>query len=338
MKRMQTWTMTGLAIALLLLVTPVLAEQEETSRIKAGYDVWETLGSGATSYNFANDPLPKGFFCPGSKAFGGRLEFEGRPIATEPEKVLGTTDTVIERLDDVVFDADGVGNTRIQIKGLNLAGRKTIENACGSWRVEVGLDKSQPVTDMKFIREYANGGYFEADLWVNAQIDFVHEKTGEVRSVTRLLNLPSAQTAFACGDAAVAACPTLIGNVGIQPLGSTGKLAVSISPVRPDLEPDPDQCAVSCGCNGGQCLPIYSWHVLCPHGNPPIGSPQWWECEMHFTFSPCTHPYYSQVLPQCQDGKMATEGYREQLDELKAMGILNEEPAAVLKRMDSREK
>src|SRR5215813_1469566 len=74
------------------------------SRIAPGIDNWQTLGGGATRYNFGEQPIPADFFCVGSEPFRGSVEFEGVPLRTEPADALGTTDTVVERLDTAVFN------------------------------------------------------------------------------------------------------------------------------------------------------------------------------------------------------------------------------------------
>ena len=72
---------------ILLLSLPAAAGQP----VMNGVDLWATPGDGTTFYNFQADPLPAGFFCPGSTAFAGRVSFKGLPIATSVPGVLGTT-------------------------------------------------------------------------------------------------------------------------------------------------------------------------------------------------------------------------------------------------------
>ncbi len=335
---------------LVLLVTAVPATSETITQMKAGYDVWRTLGSGATAYSFEDDPLPKDFFCPGSELYKGRLEFEGQPIKTEPVGVLGNTDTVIERLDDAVFDKEGNARTRIRIKALHLEGTAKLSNACGDWRVEVGLDKTQPVSEMTLKREYSYGGTIHADLWINARLTFTHTKTGESVSTTRLLNLPTAnQTSFACSDAAVNICGSPLPKNSLG-LAKAGRLSVNIDYKPGDgednsfFEPieDPDRCVIGCACNPdmGICLPVYSWHFNCFNPKPPIGSPQWFKCESHWTTPPCSIPEYAALLPECRpdgDGKIL-DAYRTQLDELHKMGIIHEDPDVVLDKQLGSEK
>jgi hypothetical protein len=134
MRKNLSLLITGLAL-LAMLAVPAMA-QEEFATIKevpAGFDVWQTVGFGATGYGFADDPIPKDFFCFGSEPFKGRINFEGVPVKTDPANYLGQTDTIIERLDDAVFDDNGLAKTRIQIRALSLAGMSTIKNSCGAF-------------------------------------------------------------------------------------------------------------------------------------------------------------------------------------------------------------
>jgi hypothetical protein len=41
--------------------------------IQRGIDVFTTPADGSTYYSFAQNPIPAGFFCKGSKAFTGRV-------------------------------------------------------------------------------------------------------------------------------------------------------------------------------------------------------------------------------------------------------------------------
>ncbi len=317
-------------VSLALLTIPALAEEEFATidKVPSGFDVWQTVGSGATGYGFGDDPLPKDFFCPGSEPFKDRISFEGVPVKTEPAGYLGLTDTIIERLDDAVFNEDGLAKTRIQIRALHLEGIDTIKNSCGEWTVKAGLAEEQPVSDMIFNREYSIGGTMHADLWVDVRLVFTHVKTGETREVTRLINLPSAKaTPFACSST----CPKPIGVLPVT-LGNSaaGKLSVgSISPVIIDIRPT---CTTGCICNPerpSQCLPVLPYHEDC---NPPPTDPVALAlCEQHFTVPPCE--IYE---VECDDKSLAAR--LVQLQDLHRKGIINEAPEKALEKQISRER
>ena len=70
------------ALAPVLFTTPARA----ADTLRAGSDVWKT--DGASRVAFARNPIPAGFFCPGSRAFTGTVELTGRPLATHPPDAL----------------------------------------------------------------------------------------------------------------------------------------------------------------------------------------------------------------------------------------------------------
>ena len=107
----------GLFTVLLLIALPMSAADQV---IQSGIDIWRTPGNGTTFVDFLKEPIPAGFFCFKSKPFSGRIVFRGVPIVTGESGALGKTDTIIQRLDDAVFDENGVANTRIQMRALHL--------------------------------------------------------------------------------------------------------------------------------------------------------------------------------------------------------------------------
>ena len=180
------------AIALFsMTAASVLAEGNKT--LGAGFDYWQTLGSGATSYSFANDPLPADFFCRGSQPFKGEVAFEGKPLQTQPAKKLGNTDTVIERLEDVQFNKEGFGTTKIVVRALNLVSRDPIQTSCGDWNVQAELAGRQPSTEMSLLLSNTcnDTGVFTADLDLNVRLNFINTTSGATLSVVRGVSLPT---------------------------------------------------------------------------------------------------------------------------------------------------
>ena len=272
-------TFVCLALALLI-AAPGLAQENHTNQdaIAPGHDFWQTLGSGATHYDFAGDPLPADFFCKGSKPFSGSVAFEGVPLATEPERTLGSTDTIVERLDTAKFDSKGLASTKIRVRALNLASRDKIENSCGSFTVQASLVGEQPTTAMHFQRsaQCANVGVFTADLALNVQLVFTDTATGKAVTTTRQVNLPTfSDEPYSAGRSA-RACPvsTLTSNDAVRVFNG--------SDTAFDIIGNEDMLATGCYCNcaGTQCLP-----VVPEHEGPD---------EDHFTVPPCEffgHPY-----------------------------------------------
>jgi hypothetical protein len=119
--------------------------------VERGIDVFTTLGNGKTFYDFADDPIPAGFFCKGSAPFTGRVVLKGVPLATDGPGLRGA-DTVLERLADAAFDEAGVAVTPVRFRALSLAGVEPIQTSCGAFRVAVGLAGEQRPTTMRIYR------------------------------------------------------------------------------------------------------------------------------------------------------------------------------------------
>ena len=161
----------GSGILVVLLGLGALLNAAEEDVIYRGSDLWETVPEG-TYVTFSDNPIPAGFFCSGSAAFAGRIELRGEPLQTDPPGVFGRADTILERLDDAVFDERGLARTRLQMRALSLVSLQPIRTQCGSFLVTVGLDGEQPVTEMRIARDGLIGGYFMARVELNALISF----------------------------------------------------------------------------------------------------------------------------------------------------------------------
>jgi hypothetical protein len=144
----------ALVFSLLLGLSPLAAEPV----IRRGIDVFTTLADGRTYYDFAQNPIPAGFFCDSSQAFTGRVAFKGLPLATAAPGQLWDGDTVIERLDDAAFDAKGTALTRIRFRALSLVSIAPVKTSCGAFHVYVSLGGPQRVTKMSIHRTQENGG------------------------------------------------------------------------------------------------------------------------------------------------------------------------------------
>lgn len=168
-----------LAVVLLVGAAPLAADPV----IQRGFDAFTTTANGKTFYDFAQNPIPAGFFCDKSAAFTGRIAFMGLPLATEVPGQLRGRDTVIERLDDAIFDARGTAVTRIQFRALSLVSVAPLRTACGAYHVYVTLAGKQRVTNMSIHRTRADGGTFVAPLAVNARLTFIPVKQAKGKSL-----------------------------------------------------------------------------------------------------------------------------------------------------------
>lgn len=160
----------GLAVVLLFGISHL---SSAAPAIKPGIDVFATLGGGATYYNFSKNPIPAGFFCDSSKTFTGRVALKGLPVETGTPGQLRNTDTIVERLDEAVFDANGVAETRIRFRALSMVSIAPIKSSCGAYHVYITLDGKQPITKMRIHLSEAGGGSFRAPLAANVRLTFV---------------------------------------------------------------------------------------------------------------------------------------------------------------------
>lgn len=161
-----------LVVSFLAGLSPLAAE----STIQRGIDVFTTTADGTTFYDFAHKPIPAGFFCKNSKAFTGRVALRGLPLATQAPGDLWGGDTVVERLDDAVFDANGVTVTRIRMRALSMVSIAPIKTACGAFHLYISLDGNQRLTEMTIQRTEEGGGSFVAPLSVNVRLTFIPVK------------------------------------------------------------------------------------------------------------------------------------------------------------------
>jgi hypothetical protein len=168
--------------SLLLGLSPLSAD----SVIQRGIDAFTTVGDGRTFYDFSQNPIPAGFFCERSKAFTGRMDFKGLPLATRNPGDLWGADTVIERLDHVTFDDKGVGATRIRFRALSLVSTAPVKTACGAFHVYVSLAGKQRVTTMHLLRTEKGGGSFSAPLAVDVRMTFIPVKPVRVKNPRKL--------------------------------------------------------------------------------------------------------------------------------------------------------
>ncbi len=173
---------TVLVSSLLLGFSPLSADPV----IPRGVDIFSTPGSGRTYYDFSYNPIPADFFCRGSKAFTGRVAFKGLALATEPPGQLSSADTVVERLDDVVFNDKGVGVTRIKFRALSLVSTAPIKTACGAFHLYVSLAGKQRVTKMSIFRTQENGGSFVGPLAVDVRMTFIPVEPGRSKGARKL--------------------------------------------------------------------------------------------------------------------------------------------------------
>jgi hypothetical protein len=184
-------------VAIMLVALPAAGQY-----IESGIDVWRTPWDGSTRADFYSDPIPADFFCKGSKPFQGTITFGGVPVLTSPEDALAGADTVIRRLDELVFDR-GVAETRIQVAALSLASITPLINRCGSFDVRADLSGEQPITTMWVVDEGDGAGTYSAPLSLNIKLSFTPvgatEKTSTLELVQHIDFDPAPNSRWASG-------------------------------------------------------------------------------------------------------------------------------------------
>jgi hypothetical protein len=198
-----TRILAAILFSLLLGLSPLAADP----MIRRGIDVFTTHADGKTHYDFAQNPIPAGFFCNRSKAFTGRVTFKGLPLATGAPGQLSGVDTIIERLDDAIFDADGNAATRIRFRALSLVSTRPVKTACGAFHIYVTLAGPQRVTRMSLRRTEEGGGSFKAPLAVDARLTFIPVKPARHKQARKLelagsFTFPARPVAWSFADVA----------------------------------------------------------------------------------------------------------------------------------------
>jgi hypothetical protein len=269
----------------LLLGLPLLAADPVIER---GIDVFITPANGTTYYDFTNSPIPAGFFCKGSKAFTGRVTFKGLPLATGAPGQLRGADTVIERLDNAVLNADGTATTRLQFRALSLVSIAPVKTICGDFHVYVTLAGKQRVTTMNIHRTQEGGGNFVAPLALNVRVAFIPVKPARNKAprnleLTTSFTFPASPLPWSFADGASAK------RIGFVMVDTNGDLAPDTAlPGTSNFRPgaSPDRPALKYG--------IYN----CPQCAE-------WVC--HYDPEHGEHCYYSPPPPGCDFAPLCAE-------------------------------
>ncbi|MBV8199114.1 MAG: hypothetical protein JOZ15_00685 [Acidobacteria bacterium] len=253
--------------------------------IRKGVDLWMTV-AGMARTSFAQEPIPAGFFCPGSQPFTGTIAFKGAPLAVTPPQGLRGIDTVVRRLDDAPFNDKGEATTRIQLMALSLVSIEPIETSCGKYDVAVSLaEGEQPVTTMRILRTDALGGTYSAPLSLDVKVVFTPAGTPSARrELTRRIDLgPANGSVWAYTTKPRYATGTTIDTNGdgrpdtVLPAPSNFRAGVQPAVMSKDtpkstVEPAAG-CYISMSCGEGLC-PYQSCHCDLNSTNPyePNGS------------------------------------------------------------------
>lgn len=182
-------------IVLAVLLAIALAAPATALTVTAGVDLWETSNNGGAYIDFSDDGIPAGTFCDSFPGFTGKIPVKGKRVKSSPD--LGTTDTIIERLNDVDLQVGGpAGHVDIVIRVLSLQATERF-SACGeSWAVDAYTNPDdQPTSKLSIKATSGAGGSFSANLDVNGTVRFVSAK-GTV-TITDKVNLVTTNASWA---------------------------------------------------------------------------------------------------------------------------------------------
>ena len=160
----------GLFLVALLAAGPATAQT-----VRAGTDAWSTAGDGSTN---ATLDFPAGFFCGTDPASTVTIPLQGAQVAVSPANDFGNADTLVQRLNDATFDANGNATVQIVVMALHFQSTQNLTNSCGTWKADVTLDGPQDTTSMSITQSDANGGTFLAPISVRVAWKFTRTTDG----------------------------------------------------------------------------------------------------------------------------------------------------------------
>jgi hypothetical protein len=176
-------------LGLLLVSLAALPALAQPPGVAPGVDPWVTPGNGQTFTTLADGDVEALCGAPPDPSWNHMVILQGVPVA-------GTDyDTTVKRLDNAVFDSNGVATTRVQVASLAFRSMFPSNTPCGPLDWRVGLSGPQPVTKMTIVRQTPLGGVFSADLVVIVEMKaFRANTTTYLGSVFYAITLPQGNT------------------------------------------------------------------------------------------------------------------------------------------------
>lgn len=154
----------------------------------AGHDLFLTRPG--TSINFADNPVPGGFFDEGSEEFSGSVELQGVRLGTYQGVATGDMDTIVRRLRDAILPEPfpSMDTIDIEVVALSLESVEPIAVIVNGrvqlWDMHVGLSESASSTGtMGITHQSAAGGVFDTTFQIQALLTFRRKCDGEVRTI-----------------------------------------------------------------------------------------------------------------------------------------------------------
>ena len=182
----------GLAVLFFCLLAALpsaaLAQTFGEGIIQPGVDLFSTPPGGATFVDFSENPIPAGFFGPGSDPFVGQVDLQGVPLNQFDE--LFQADTVVQRLEPADLTQCGSGaQIPVEIVALSLVSSQPITVNFGDqeqeWNLGVALSSQEPqqTGSMLIWKGCDQGGTFKSQLPVVPKFIFERADDPAVRMV-----------------------------------------------------------------------------------------------------------------------------------------------------------
>ncbi len=177
--------MTRLHVLATVLLLACLAALPATAQtIPAGDDLWVTPADGQTVITLAPNEVENLCGATPSSSWDHRLFLKGVPVTG------ADWDTRVRRLDSTTFDASGNASTRIIVTRLEFASIAPQSTPCGPLTWRVTLATPQAITKMKLRKTSGKGGFFSADIAVNAELRATNASGAYIGSLFYNLVLP----------------------------------------------------------------------------------------------------------------------------------------------------
>jgi hypothetical protein len=153
---------------------------KQVAKVVPGVDAFRTATTPgkATGVDFAANPIPAGFFCPGSPPFNGKVDLMGAPLQTNPPGVAGDSDTLVERLTEASFNGGPV-TVPVRVRALRLTSVSPLSITCAgpttNWRLDVCECGDQPSTDIDVkVDQECGCGHFNGGLKIKTCLRFTN--------------------------------------------------------------------------------------------------------------------------------------------------------------------
>jgi hypothetical protein len=169
MRKALLHTFTCCALLASLAALPAAAQPN----IPPGKDFWVTPATGVTVFGFPDGDVESLCGLPPVPGWDQIVTLKGAP-ATGSDY-----DTVVERIDNAVFDAVGNASTRIILRQLAFTNINPHATPCGVLTWNVRHFGPQAVTMMKLRRTSPLGGVFSAQIAVNVEFQAIDSSNGK---------------------------------------------------------------------------------------------------------------------------------------------------------------